>query len=62
VRHIVDQLATIPDSAPLQTRVVEEAVAWCRTEKRSFLRIRLEMRLADLSVRRERGGRGGGGW
>jgi len=48
VRHIIEQLARIPGSAALQTRVVQDSIEWCKTEKRSFLRLRLELRLAAL--------------
>ena len=48
VRHIIEQLAKIPDSIALQTKVVTESIDWCKTEKRSFRRMRLELRLATL--------------
>lgn len=48
VRHIIEQLAKIPNSTALQTKVVTESIEWCKAEKRSFLRMRLELRLAGL--------------
>jgi 26S proteasome regulatory subunit N6 len=48
VRYIIEQLARIPGSASLQSRVVQDSIEWCKAEKRSFLRLRLELRLAAL--------------
>jgi 26S proteasome regulatory subunit N6 len=48
VRHIIEQLAKIPNSTALQTKVVTDSIEWCKAEKRSFLRMRLELRLASL--------------
>lgn len=48
VRHVIDQLAKVPGSEALQVSVVSDAIEWCKAEKRSFLRMRLELRLAQL--------------
>ena len=37
-----------PHNPPLQVEVCTEQVEWARTEKRTFLRQRLELRLAAL--------------
>lgn len=48
VRHVVDQLAKVPGSDALQIAAVTDSIEWCKAEKRSFLRMRLELRLAAL--------------
>ena len=48
VRGIIDVLATVPGCDALQVEVCEEQVAWAREEKRTFLRHRVELRLAAL--------------
>lgn len=50
VRNIIDQIAKIPDSIPLQVQVCKEQVEWAKTEKRTFLRQRIELRLASLHL------------
>ena len=50
VRAIVEALSRVPGCEVLQERVLGDAVAWARTEKRNFLRLRLELRLAALYV------------
>ncbi len=46
--HTVDRLGEIPGSGETQIAVCAETVEWCRAEKRSFLRIRVQLRLAAL--------------
>lgn len=48
VRNIIDMLGRVPDSADIQTALCIETVEWCRAEKRSFLRLRVQLRLAQL--------------
>eukprot|EP00877_Chromochloris_zofingiensis_P013500 jgi/Chrzof1/8403/Cz03g09110.t1 len=48
VRNIIDQIAKIPNSTQLQVDVCKEQVEWARSEKRTFLRQRIELRLASL--------------
>jgi 26S proteasome regulatory subunit N6 len=48
VRTIVDKLGAIPGSTETQISLCYETVEWCRVEKRSFLRIRVQIKLSGL--------------
>jgi 26S proteasome regulatory subunit N6 len=48
VRCIIDQIAKVPNSTDLQVKVCKEQVEWAKAEKRTFLRQRIELRLASL--------------
>lgn len=48
VRGIVDAVAKIPGTSDLQITLCKEIVQWTRAEKRTFLRQRVEARLAAL--------------
>ncbi|KAL8256121.1 hypothetical protein R6Q59_031188 [Mikania micrantha] len=48
VRGIIDSVAKIPNSTNLQISLCREMVEWTRSEKRTFLRQRIEARLAAL--------------
>lgn len=48
VRGVIDSISKIPGSTQLQVDVCKEQVEWARTEKRTFLRQRIELRLASL--------------
>ena len=52
MRQLIECLGRVRGAEELQARVVTESIAWCRAEKRSFLRMRLELRLATLCVGR----------
>lgn len=48
VRTVIDQVAKIPNSTALQLELCKEMVEWTKREKRTFLRQRVETRLAAL--------------
>ncbi|KAG6549751.1 hypothetical protein Mapa_008731 [Marchantia paleacea] len=48
VRGIIDAVAKIPGTSDLQISLCKEMVEWTRAEKRTFLRQRVEARLASL--------------
>lgn len=48
VRAIIDAVSRIPGTTELQVRLCREQAAWAREEKRTFLRQRIETRLASL--------------
>ncbi|XP_047324583.1 26S proteasome non-ATPase regulatory subunit 11 homolog [Impatiens glandulifera] len=48
VRGIIDAVAKIPGTSDLQISLCKEMVQWTRSEKRTFLRQRVEARLAAL--------------
>jgi len=53
VRTLIDTVATIPDSIDLQVSMTKDSIAWTIEEKRTFLRHRLQTKLADL-LRRQK--------
>ncbi|KAL3155551.1 26S proteasome regulatory subunit rpn6 [Trebouxia sp. C0009 RCD-2024] len=48
VRTVIDTIATVPNSTSVQLEVCKEQVQWAQAEKRTFLRQRIEVRLATL--------------
>ncbi|XP_008245147.1 PREDICTED: 26S proteasome non-ATPase regulatory subunit 11 homolog [Prunus mume] len=48
VHSIIDAVAKVPDTSDLQISLCKEMVQWTRAEKRTFLRQRVEARLASL--------------
>jgi len=48
VRQVIDAIAKIPGTKQLQVEVCKEQAEWARSEKRTFLRQRIEARLVNL--------------
>ena len=48
VRTILDVVAAVPDSVDTQVELCKEVIDWCKAEKRTFLRQRVEGKLAVL--------------
>jgi len=48
VRKLIDLLSDIPNSESLQIDMCKDCIEWCKVEKRTFLRQRVETRLASL--------------
>jgi len=48
VRQILNIVATVPDSLTIQVELSRDVVEWCKLEKRTFLRQRIEAKLASL--------------
>jgi 26S proteasome regulatory subunit N6 len=48
VRMVIDELGRVPDSTVLQINLCKEYIDWCIVEKRTFLRQRIQARLASL--------------
>ncbi|KDD74017.1 hypothetical protein H632_c1648p0, partial [Helicosporidium sp. ATCC 50920] len=50
VRTLIDSIARVPGTEPLLLSVCQASIEWASSEKRTFLRQRLELRLASLYV------------
>lgn len=48
VRAILDALGRVPGSTDAQVALCTETVEWCKAEKRSFLRLRVQLKLTQL--------------
>lgn len=45
---MIDHISKVPNTEQLQIELCRETIEWCRTEKRTFLRQRMEAKLASL--------------
>jgi 26S proteasome regulatory subunit N6 len=48
VRALLDLSSLIPDSLSLQMKLCEDSIEWCKEENRTFLRQKLELKVAQL--------------
>jgi hypothetical protein len=48
VRNILEIVAKVPDSLSVQIRLCRDVVEWCKAEKRTFLRQRIEAKVSNL--------------
>jgi len=53
VRNILNIVADVPDSLDVQISLCYDVVAWCKVEKRTFLRQRIEAKLASLLLQKK---------
>lgn len=52
VRTVIDKLGDVPNTADQQISLCQEYIEWCRTERRAFLRQRIQTKLAVLLLKR----------
>ena len=48
MRTLIDNVTKIPGSEDLAILVCKDCIAWCKDEKRTFLRLRVQKDLAGL--------------
>lgn len=46
VRNILNIVAEVPDSNTIQIHLCKDVIEWCKAEKRTFLRQRIEARVS----------------
>lgn len=54
VRTIIELVGKIPNTQDVQIEICKESIEWSQSEKRTFLRQRIEARLADLYFEKSR--------
>jgi 26S proteasome regulatory subunit N6 len=47
-------VSAVPDSLDVQVQLCEDIVEWCKLEKRTFLRQRIEAKLASLLLQQRK--------
>jgi 26S proteasome regulatory subunit N6 len=50
VRSIIDTVGKVPDSTDIEVELCRDVVEWCKNEKRTFLRQRVEARVSQLYI------------
>lgn len=50
VRNMLNIVATVPDSLSIQVELCQDVIAWCKLEKRTFLRQRIEAKVSIILV------------
>jgi len=48
VRTLIDYVAKVPGAASIQRQLCTETITWCTQEKRTFLRHRIQTKLAQM--------------
>ena len=48
VRTIIDEFSKVPDTLEAQEKLCIECIDWCKTERRTYLRQRLQSKLAGM--------------
>jgi len=51
VRKLIDLVGNIPNTLELQAELCKESIEWCVQEKRTFLKQRIQARLAEIMLR-----------
>jgi 26S proteasome regulatory subunit N6 len=54
VRTVIEIVCEVPDALEVQIGLCEQVVAWCLAERRSFLRQRVQSKLAALLLKAEK--------
>ena len=52
VRNILNIVASVPDSLDIQINLCKDVIDWCKIEKRTFLRQRIEAKVKFVSEER----------
>jgi len=53
VRNMLNIVSTVPNSLTIQIELCQNIIVWCKQEKRTFLRQRIEAKLAVLLLQRK---------
>ena len=48
VRNVIDIVAKVPDSIDIQIGLCKDVIEWCKLEKRTFLRQRIEAKVIKM--------------
>lgn len=53
IKQLIDDIISIDNTLKLQEEVLIQTIEWCNNEKRSFLRIRLELKYSEVLFKME---------
>ena len=53
IKQLIDDIRSIDNTLKLQEEVLIQTIDWCNNEKRSFLRIRLELKYSEVLFKME---------
>lgn len=48
IKNLIDYVSKIPNTIAIQIELCTDLINWCKEEKRTYLRHRVEIRLANL--------------